>query len=70
MNDGLSNVDKFSYIRSLLLGSAKPAVGGFALTSANYESAIELLKKSYGKKVTIQRALISKLLNARPVFNE
>ena len=37
MNDGLSNVDKFSYLRSLLLGSAKSAIGGFALTSANYE---------------------------------
>ena len=65
MNDGLSNVDKFSYLRSLLLGSAKSAIGGFALTSA-----IELLKKRYGKKVAIQRALISELLNARPVFNE
>ena len=70
MNDGLSNVDKFSYLRSLLLGSAKSAVGGFAPTSANYESAIELVKKRHGKKVTIQRALISKLLSARPVFNE
>ena len=50
MNDVLSNIDKFSYLGSLLLGSAKSAVGGFALTSANYESAIELLKKRYGKK--------------------
>ena len=63
MNDGLSNVDKFSYLRSLLLGSAKSAIGGFALTSANYESAIELLKKRCGKKVAIQRALISELLS-------
>ena len=70
MNDGLSNVDKFSYLGSLLLGLAKSAVGGFALTSANYESAIELLKKCYWKKVTIQRALIGKLLTARPAFNE
>ena len=62
MNDGLSSVDKFSYLRSLLLGSAKSAVGGFVLTSANYESAIELLKKRYGKKVAIQKALISELL--------
>lgn len=70
MNNGLSNVDKLSYLSSLLLGSTKSAIGGFALTSANYESAMELLKKHYGKKVAIQRALISELLNARPVFNE
>ena len=55
MNDGLSNVDKFSYLRSLLLGSAKSAVGGFVLTSANYESAIELLKKRYGKRSRFRR---------------
>ena len=59
-----------SFLRSLLLGSAKSAVGGFALTSANYESAIELVKKRYWKKVVIQRALISKLLNPCPDFDK
>ena len=71
LNDGLSNVDnKFSYLRSLLMEPARSAIGGFALTSANYESAIELLKKRYGKKIAVQRALVNELLNARPVFNE
>jgi len=70
LNDGLSNVDKFSYLRSLLMEPARSAIGGFALTSANYESAIELLKKRYGKKIAVQRALMNELLNARPVFNE
>ena len=58
------------FLRSLLLRSAKSAVGGFALTSANHELAIELVKKRYGKKVVIQRALISKLLNPCPVFDK
>ena len=70
LNDGLSNVDKFSYLRSLLLEPARLAIGGFALTSANYESAIEMLKKRYGKKFANQRSLVNELLNARPVFNE
>ena len=70
LNDGLSNVDKFSYLRSLLLEPARSAIGGFALTSANYESAIELLKKRYGKKIAIQRSLVNELLNARSVFSE
>ena len=69
-NDGLSNVGKFSYLRSLLMEPARSAIGGFALTSANYESAIELLKKRYGKKIAVQRALVNELLNAHPVFNE
>ena len=63
LNDGLSKVDKFSYLRSLLLEPARSAIGGFALTSANYESAIELLKKRYGKTIAIQRSLVNELLN-------
>jgi len=70
LNDGLSNVDKFSYLRNLLLEPARSAIGGFALTSANYQAAVELLKKRYGKKIVVQRALVNELLNARPVFNE
>ncbi|XP_022802638.1 uncharacterized protein LOC111340115 [Stylophora pistillata] len=69
-NDGLSNIDKFSYLRSLLMEPAQSAIGGFALTSANYESAIELLKKRYGRKIIIQRALVNELLNACSVFKE
>ena len=70
LNNGLSNVDKFSYLGSLLLEPARSDIGGFALTSANYEPAIELLKKRYGKKIAIQRSLVNKLFNAHPIFNE
>ena len=68
LKDGLSKVDKFAYLRSLSLEPARSVIGGFPLTSANYESAIELLKKRYGKKIAIQRALVNEPLNARPVF--
>ena len=61
---------KFSYLRGLLLEPARWVIGGFALTSANYESAIELLKKRYSQKIAIQKALVNELLNARPVFND
>ena len=43
-NDSLSNVDKFSYLRCLVLEPARSAITGFALTSTNYEAAVELLK--------------------------
>ena len=68
-NDSLSNVDKFSYLRGLLLEPAR-SCAGFALTSANYEAAVELLKKRFGKKTAIQRTLVNELLNTRPVLNE
>lgn len=45
-NDRLSNVDKFSYLRSLLMEPVRSAIGGFALTSANYESADRTVKET------------------------
>ena len=67
-NDSLSKVDKFSYLRGLLLEPARSAIAGFALTSSNYAALVELLKNSFGKKTTIQRTLVNELLNTRPVF--
>ena len=69
-NESLEDVDKFSYLKGLLVGQARSAITGFALTSANYESAVELLKKRYRKRTAIQRAHVNELLNVQPVFNE
>ena len=38
-------VDKFNYLKSLLTGTAQSLVAGLALTSANYEKAVDLLKQ-------------------------
>ena len=69
-NESVSNVDKFSYLRGLLLEPARSTIAGFALTSANYQSAVDLLKRRYGKKTAIQRTLVNELLNARPVYSD
>ena len=69
-NDMLENLDKFSYLRGLLVRPARSAIAGFALTSANYQAAVELLNKRYGKKEAIQRAYVNALLNVQPVYNE
>ena len=52
-NDSLSNVDKFSYLRGLLLEPARSAIAGFALTPTNCEAAVELFRKRFGKKTAI-----------------
>ena len=44
----LSGVDKFNYLKSLLVGVA--VVAGLALTNANYEKAVELLQKRFGNR--------------------
>ncbi|EDO27041.1 predicted protein, partial [Nematostella vectensis] len=54
-NPRLATVDKFNYLRSLLVGPARGAVAGFALTAANYQSAIDLLKRRYGQTEKIKR---------------
>ena len=69
-NSKLSPVDKFSYLRGLLVGTARTSVAGLALTSANYGAAIDILKRRFGKKVTIERAHVNDLLTVHPVFNE
>ena len=55
-------MDKFSYLRGLLLEPARSAIVGFALTSKNYEAEVELLKKLFGKKTAIQRTLVNELV--------
>ena len=69
-NNALSAVEKFTYLRSYLVDSARACVAGFALTDANYQAAVELLKERFGKDVVVRRAHINGLMNVRPVFNE
>lgn len=69
-NDGLSDIDKFSYLRGYLRDQARAAISGFALTSANYKSAKELLKQRYGRNNVIQKTHIKELLRITPVFSD
>uniref|UniRef100_A0A1X7UUW7 Uncharacterized protein n=1 Tax=Amphimedon queenslandica TaxID=400682 RepID=A0A1X7UUW7_AMPQE len=47
----LSDINKFTYLRSLLIRSAKEAVAGLSLTSTNYQEAINILKKREAKVI-------------------
>ncbi|XP_068670957.1 uncharacterized protein [Montipora foliosa] len=52
-NSNLSGVDKFNYLKSLLTGITQSVVTGLALTSANYEKAVELLKRRFGNRQVV-----------------
>ena len=54
-NATLADVDKFSYLRGLLIKLARSAIAGFSLTSVNYKAATGLLKRSYGKRTAIPK---------------
>ena len=69
-NETIAEIDKFSYLRGLLIEPARSAIAGFSLTSANYKAAIQLLKKRYGKQKVIQRSYINDLLNLEPIYGE
>ena len=49
-NPGLSPIERFTYLRTLVSHSAKDAIAGLSLTAANYEVAIELLQSRFGNK--------------------
>ena len=49
----LTNIDKFSYLISLLESTAAEAIAGLKLTSANYEEAVATLRRRFGNKQLI-----------------
>ena len=49
-NTGLSEIDKFNYLKSLLEKSATETISGLTLTADNYKEAIYILKKRFGNK--------------------
>ncbi|XP_052699402.1 uncharacterized protein LOC128176925 [Crassostrea angulata] len=62
-NNSLSDVEKFSYLRSLLCGEALRVISGFSLTNTNYRQAIDVLFERYGQNHKIVNAHIQALIN-------
>ena len=49
-NVNLTDVQRFTYLNSQFEGNAARVIEGFAMTSANYTRAIDLLRERFGKK--------------------
>ena len=52
---------KFSYLKSVLKGSALSAIAGIPLTSENYSLVVKLLQERFGRKEAIVESLYFKL---------
>ena len=52
-NPDLTLVEKFNYLSSVLERSAREAISGLSLTTADYEEAISTLKKRFGGRQKI-----------------
>ena len=59
----LPDVSKFSYLKSILRGSALSAITVISITGDNYSLVVKLLKERFGKKEAIIESLYSKLQN-------
>ena len=59
-NSQLTEIEKFSYLKSYLTVDAEKAVGGLSLTAENYAQGLTILKDRFGNK----QLIISKHMNA------
>ena len=59
----LPEVQKLTYLRSLLKGDAAKAVEGLALTACNYKAAVDLLSARYGRPEKLKFIHIQSLLH-------
>jgi len=57
-NDDLPKVLKFTYLGSVLTGSALQTIQGFEVTGANYQAAVNCLQHNYGRKRMIISSLV------------
>ena len=69
-NTSLNGVEKFSYLKSFLQGPALEAVSGFALLTANYEEALEVLQKRFGDHQLIISRHMDALMKLEPVISD
>ena len=65
----MCEIDKFSYLRASLSGSAASAIKGFPLTGSNYSGAVKLLKERYGDSQKIISTHMDLLINLPAVLN-
>ena len=61
-NADLPNVQKFTYLRSVLTGNALQTIEGFEVTGANYQPAVECLKHRYGRRRVVISSLVKSVV--------
>ena len=63
-------VSKFSYLKSVLKGSALSAIAGIPLSSENYSLVVKLLQERFGRKEAIVESLYFRLQNLLKTGNK
>ncbi|XP_003391348.1 PREDICTED: uncharacterized protein LOC100639084, partial [Amphimedon queenslandica] len=69
-NSQLSDIEKFTYLKSLVEKTAKEAIAGLSLSTANYQQAIEILKRRFGNKEKIVNRHMDLLVGLEGVYSD
>ena len=67
-SDSISNIEKFTYLKTYLDKSALQATEGFPLTNANYAAAWQLLDERYGNEQLIISCHMNNLIKLDPII--
>ena len=67
-NPGLTKIDKFSYLVSLLEGTASRAIKGLPVTEENYDSVVDILKKRFGNPQKLISTQVEELLKTEHLY--
>ena len=68
-NDNISNIEKFTYLRTYLDNSALQATERFPLTNENYTAAWQLLDERYGNEQLIIYCHMNNLIKLDPNYS-
>ena len=69
-SDSISNIEKFTYLKTYLDKSALQAIEGFPLTNANYAAAWQLLDERYGNEQLIISCHMNNLIKLDPITKQ
>lgn len=65
---GLTKINKFSYLVSLLEGTASRAIEGLPVTEENYDSVVDILKKRFGNPQKFISTQVEELLKTEHLY--
>ena len=68
-NESITNIEKFTYLKTYLDKSVLQAIEGFPLTNENYTEALILLNGGYGNEKYIIPCHMKKLVKLEPVIH-
>lgn len=68
-NKKLSNIEKFNYLKSKVIGEARSAISGLTLSNENYIIAVDILRDRFGNSQEVIDLHYNKMITLQPAFN-